>query len=82
VFTGFYLPPGIGVKGQAESPAPNIAGSNVSLEDVQPAMLDDASKHEDKEKATEAQKRLEDDTKDVTVPNVTMAIVRPKIRRR
>ena len=34
------------LKGQAESPASSIAGSNVSLEDAQPSMLDEASKHE------------------------------------
>ena len=53
------------LKGQAESPASSIAGSNVSREDAQPSMLDEASKHEDiKEKATETQKLLEDDTKE------------------
>jgi putative secretion ATPase (PEP-CTERM system associated) len=53
------------LKRQAESPASSIAGSNVSRENAQPAMLDEVPKHEDiQEQATETQKRLEDGTKE------------------
>jgi type II secretory pathway predicted ATPase ExeA len=57
------------LKGQAESPASSIAGSNVSLETTQPLMLDTASKHDGlQEKETEAQQRLEDNTIDIILP--------------
>jgi hypothetical protein len=57
------------LKGQAESPASSIAGSNVSLETAQPLMLDTASKHDGlQEKETEAQQRLEDNTIDIILP--------------
>jgi general secretion pathway protein A len=61
------------LKGQAESPPSSIAGSHVNREEAQPAMLDTASQHEERqEKTPETQQRLEGDTIDLILPQSTL----------